>query len=340
MQIKRVTRKDVAIRAGVSTATVSYVLNHPDKVSKETYQKVMDTIRVLDYKPDLIARSMITNHTMQLGVVLEDISNPFSGGIVAGFESAANEKGFFINVCSSFDRIDAYFTNFIARRLDGVFVTALPYKFDIRQMYKLVQNGVKVINSGNVTIDQKIVSSVENDYIDAMDQAVNYLQGLGHENIAYISGLERKQTYDLRCEGYLEAVEKRHFSCGDSLLVEGKPPYLTGLREGYKGAKQLLKRGKNFHAVICTNDLMAIGAIKAFMDSGYRIPDDISVMGFDGVEIGEYVVPGLTTMALDQKAFGKKAFDMLYADITDGIVGYYKNKLRLVKRGSTSICNG
>ncbi|HAX50930.1 LacI family DNA-binding transcriptional regulator [Muricomes intestini] len=334
----RVTRKDVANRAGVSTATVSYVLNKSKKISDETTSKVMQAIAELDYRPDMIARSMSVEQTMQVGIVLEDITNPFSGGLIRGFEKAANEKNYFVSVCTSFDKLDDYFDNFIARRIDGIFVAALPYKFNVNKLYDLVDRDIKVVVSGNAIADYKKVSSLENDYIDAMEQVMEYLYALGHRNIAYISGLGKNMTYDLRCIGYRQMITKLGLTCGNELLIDGKSPYFTGVEEGYSGAKRLIETGKKFTAVICTNDIMAFGAMKAIRDHGLRIPEDVSVVGFDGIKLGEYYECPLTSMALEQEECGRKAFDLLYNNMTQGTVGYYKNMLHLVERESTGKC--
>ncbi len=334
----KITRNDVAERAGVSNATVSYVLNGTGKIKEETAQRVWKAVKELDYHPDMIARSMSTKETMQLGIVLEDVSNPFFGEIVNGFESAANEKNYFVNICTGFNKLDEYFDNFMTRRIDGIFITALPHKFSNEKLFKLSDYGIKVVNSGNVNIDFRRIASIENDHVEAMREAIEYLYKLGHRNIAYLSGLGKEMSYDLRYIGYEKIVEELKLPCGLDLLIEGEYPYATGVAEGYEDAKKLISLGKKFTAVICTNDMMALGAMKAFQESGLRIPQDVSVMGFDGIDLAQYWQPSLTTMTMDKKEFGKKAFELLYASIREGTVGYYKNKLKLVERGSTGIC--
>lgn len=329
------TRTDVAKLAGVSTATVSNVLNNSVKVTETTAIKVREAVNILDYKPDMIARSMSTKKTMQLGIVLEDISNPFYGDIIRGFENAANEKNYFVNICTGFNKLDEYFDNFITRRLDGIFVTALPYKFSNEKLYNLVDKDIKVVTSGNANVDYKIVSTIENDHISAMHEAMNYLYGLGHRNIAYLSGLSRNTPYDLRNIGYLEMVDKLNLPYKDTLLLDGKYPYTTDMAYGYKYANELLDTNRKFSAVICVNDLMALGAMKAFKEKKIRIPEDISIMGFDGITFGQYWEPSLTTMNLDKVMFGRKAFELLYSNITNGYTGYYKNKLIFMERNST-----
>lgn len=334
----KATREDVAKLAGVSTATVSNVLNEPDKVRPCTAKKVMEAIKQLDYHPDMIARSMSTNRSMQLSIVLENLSNPFFGEIVRGFESAANEMNYFVNICTGFNKLDDYFDNFVTRRVDGVFVAALPYKFNIDKIYNLVDKGIKIVVSGNVNADFRKVSSVEMNYVDAMKKVMEYLYSLGHRKIAYLSGLSKNMPYDLRSSGYLNMIKELKLTCGDELLVDGKAPYSTEMKDGYHYAKELISKGKEFTAVICVNDLMAIGAMKALKEAGLRVPEDVSVVGFDGIETGKYWEPSLTTFSIDKFAFGKKAFELLYSNIKNGSTSYYENNLELFIGKSTAKC--
>lgn len=332
----KATRDDVARMAGVSTATVSYVINNKQKISAEVRQKVLQAIEVLGYKPDMIARSMATSQSMQLGIVLENISNPFFGDIVHGFENAANEKGYFVNICTGFNKLDDYLENFISRRLDGVFVTAVPMKFHMDKLYKLVDNGICVVMSGNVEADMKKVSSIESDYLDAMDMAVGHLCSLGHQYIAFLSGLSKKHEFDTRAKGYVLAMEKYGLGGADELLFDNVSPFGTDIMDGFKLASRMLSSTRSVTAVICMNDLMALGAISAIQQKGLRVPADISVMGFDGISFGEVWNPPLTTMSMQKMKFGKKAFELLHNNMVNGSTSFYSNKLQLVARQSTS----
>lgn len=330
----KVTREDVAKLAGVSTATVSYVLNNSRNMSEKTRQRVLNAVEELNYKPDMIARSMTTNETMQLSVMVNDISNPFFGEIILGFEAAAIEKGYFVNVCTGYKNINNYLDNYIARRIDGVFAVTVPNKFDFGKLYDLTDHGIKVVISGNAEVNLKKISAIENDYVSGMNEAVNYLYEMGHRRIAYLSGLNRSHIFDRRIQGYLEALEKRKLSCGDELLIEGKAPYSTGMEDGYELAKELLESKKPFTAVICTNDLMAMGAISAFEDAGIKVPADVSVMGFDDILFAKNWRPALTTMSVSKYEFGRKAFELLYNNMKSGNTGYYQSDLELKIRDS------
>ena len=332
----KVTRADVAKLAGVSTATVSYVLNGSRGMSDKTKKLVYDAVEQLNYKPDMIARSMTKNETKQLSLMINDITNPFYSEIVMGFEAAAIEKGYFVNVCTGYKDINNYLDNYIARRIDGVYMVAMPYKFDIQKLYDLVDHGMKVVVSGNTEVDLQKVSSIESDYVAAMQDAVKHLCELGHEKIAYLSGLGKQHKSDRKIEGYLKAMEEMGILNNEDLLVEGKAPYTTGVEDGYKLTRQLLDSGKEFTAVICQNDLMAMGAIAALEDGGKQVPRDVSVMGFGDILFAKAWRPAITTMAVSKFEFGYKAFELLYNNIKQGTPGTYVSSLQLMRRESTA----
>lgn len=332
----KATRTDVAKLAKVSTATVSNVLNKTAKVNKETISRVLKAVEQLNYRPDMIARSLITGQTRQIGIVLENIRNPHYGEIVEHFESAAESRGYFVNICTGISKLDNYFDNFVARGLDGAFVAALPYKFELNKINVLIENDIKVVVSTDIDIHSHKVSVIKNDYIKAMEQAISYLVSLGHREIALLSGLSRELTYDERCKGYLQYIEEMRLPYGDSLLFDGKYPFYTNTQEGYKLANRLIDSGKLFTAAICGNDLIALGAIKAFHDKGLSVPEDVSVIGFDGIELGHFYTPPLTTLAVNCREFGENAFELLYNDMINEIPGKYLNELTLSVGESTA----
>lgn len=332
----KATRADVAKLAGVSTATVSNVLNNAHKVTEETIARVMEAVKQLDYHPDMVARSLTTRKTMQIGIVLENIRNPHYGEVVEHFEAKAKEWGYFVNICTGAKDLDSYLDNFVVRGVDGAFVAALPYQFNVDKLYRLVDKGIKVVVSGNVNANFRLVSSIENDFTKAMRQAMEHLISLGHQNIAYLSGLGRELPNDLRSRTYLDTVAELGLPCGDSLLMDGKAPYYTNSQEGYKQAQRLMDSGRPFTAAICGNDLMAIGAIKAFHERGLQVPRQVSVMGFDGIGLGRYLSPTLTTMAINERTFGEKAFELLYNNIMTNTTGFYNNELTFEQGESTA----
>ena len=333
----KATRADVAKLAGVSTATVSYVLNKSKKISPETTERVMDAVRALNYTPDMIARSMAVKKSMQLAIFLENISNPLYGDIVRGFESSANLKGYSVIVCTSAQRHQEYIGQAISRRLDGILMLMMPFRYDDDALDKLTDHGIRVVTSGFFNVDLKKCSSIENDYITAMRELMQHLYERGHRDIAFITGLSRDFEFDHRVSGYLKMVEELGLPCGDDLLIDGRPPYDTTMQAGYDLTQRILKTGKRFTALICVNDLTAFGAYTALQEHGLRIPEDVAVAGFDDILFSKFCNPPLTTMSINKFEFGKKAFELLHSSIKHGTTGFYLNHLDLVQRRSTDV---
>ena len=309
------TRQDVAKLAGVSPATVSNVMNNAQKVRSETVERVQAAMAQLNYQPNMVARSLTTRKTMQIGFVLENIRNPYYGEIVEHFEAAASAKGYFVNICTGTQNIDHYLDNFVTRRLDGVFVGALPHMFDMSKLDQLLENDIRVLVSGNTDVDYRRFSSIESDYAAAMREAVRHLAGLGHSEIVYLSGLSHDMRYDLRCDAYQKQMNALGLC---PALIDGDPPYQTDVRAGYRQAVRLLDSGTPFTAVICGNDLMAIGAMRAFFERGLRVPEDISVVGYDGLAIGGYYCPKLTTITQSLDRLAQRSFEILMACVENG----------------------
>ena len=184
-----VTRADVARLAGVSTATVSYVLNHTKHISPETTKRVMDAVRELDYRPDFVARSLSQRQTKQLAIFMDDATNPLYGEIIRSFEECASEKGYFVSICASQRRFQEYFDNAISRRLDGLFIMAPPRHYGAETLRRVAGRGIRVITSGYYDVDQEQCSSIENDFVSAMRKGMLHLYDRGHRDIAFLTGL-------------------------------------------------------------------------------------------------------------------------------------------------------
>lgn len=335
MSSKRTTRADVAKRAGVSTATVSYVLNRTNKVHPDTRARVLDAAAELNYTPDPIARSLVTKQTMQTSIVLNDIANPIYSELILGFEQNALDHGYFVNICTGASKLDEYFRTFINRRIDGVLIEALPDKFDMEKVYELVRANIRVVMFGHEGADLRQISSIETDYIDLMDRAVDHLSSLGHRRIAYLSGLTRRQRFDRRIEGFERAVAA-HGLKDEAFVWAPSLRSGTKINDGIRGMTEVLRAGRNFTAIITTNDLMAIGAMRTLREAGLRVPDEISIMGIDNAPLSEFIEPPLTTMAIPYFEIGRKAFDLLYADLSDGVTGFLQIHGELLKRSSTA----
>lgn len=234
--------------------------------------------------------------------------------------------------------MEDYFENFISRSIDGVFIAAAPVKYRIDKVLKLLETGIKVVMGAYPEASLKQVSIIENDYYEGTIQAVKYLYGLGHRKIAFLTCLHRSFTFDKRIQGYLQALQDLGLTGSDELIIEGNPTDEDMLQEGYSLALKLIDTGNTFSAVICLNDMMALGCMAALKEKGLKVPKDISVMGFDGIDFGAKWDPSLTTMDFPKKEWGRRAFDLLYTNMEKGVTGYYPQRLQLVERNSTGLC--
>ena len=186
----RVTRKDVARRAGVSEASVSYVLNKSRGVSPEITKKVCDAVKELNYTADMVARSMTKNETRQLAVLANDLSNPYFAEIITGFENAAIDNNYLVSICTAQREIENYIRRLIAQRIDGVFIVGMPPLSDEKYheiIFNMVEAGIRVLINGIILKDSKEISHIFVDHMTGIDKAVSYLKSMGHTHIAMVT---------------------------------------------------------------------------------------------------------------------------------------------------------
>lgn len=332
---QRPTRKDVAKLAGVSTATVSYILNNKGRISPDTKKRVLQVIDELGYTPNHIAKTMKSQRSQQLGLVINTIFNPIYASLIQGFEESAISNNFFVNICTGEIGVHEYLNQFISRQLEGIFIEAMPYKYHREEIDRLLENNIRVLVWGYTSKEDRKISSIENDYEFAMFDAAAYLQKLGHNKICYMNGIgTQSHLVDRRHIGFRKAV--KHFSLEPFAWEENTLTMTeTSIESGYEMGKKLLKGKYLPTAVICTNDLMAIGLINLLKDRNISVPEEISVMGFDNNIFSQYTSPRLTTMSVDYHFLGQKAFEFINLDINKNIKSYYKYTLNLVIREST-----
>jgi LacI family transcriptional regulator len=331
----RTTRIDVARRAGVSTATVSYVINDgPRPVAAETRQRVLCAIRELDYSPLEAARSLRYQRTRTLGLILPDTANPFWAALARAVEEAVFAYGWSVLLCNScYDglREAAYAEVMISKQVDGVLY--VPGTTEASAAARLVQRRIPV-----VTIDREVpdlaIDCVVADNCGGSAAATRHLLELGHRRIgliiryASLANSERRRGYEL---ALLEAGVDRT----PGLIASGG----FGYREALEAMKQLLELRPAPTAVLAFPDITAIGAMAAIHSSGFRIPEDISIMGFDDIPVSAYVHPPLSTVAMPISEMGRRAAQKLLDRINSGDSNWQAEKIilptQLIIRGST-----
>lgn len=332
----RATLKDVAGLAGVSSATVSYVLNGKRTISDETKSRVYSAIEQLDYVPDLNARSLSMRDSKLIGVVVPQtepgerlmFQNSFYSEALGSIEYYARQKGYHILI-SATDANESYLTLAKKRNLDGIIVIGMyPDKF--YQQMKKTQIPIVLIDSytndhyyHNVRIDDAYGSYL----------ATKHMLENGHREIAFFAGqLKENGVMKKRMVGYRQALEEFDVAFKDELVFEDQIDYESGIVL----AKKLLSSGVKATGIIAAADILAIGAMKGLYDAGCRVPDDYSIIGFDDLEISKYLTPGLTTVKQQISLKGQRAVELLLNHIDDPNLPKQEAilPLELVERGS------
>lgn len=290
----KLTIKEIAEMAGVSITTVSQIMNHKGgRFSEETRKKVMDIVNEYQYKPDFFASNLINRHSKTIGMIAPDVTDFFFSKVIEGVESYLNPLGYMILLCNSKhdqEKEEQYLDELVHRAVDGIILATPNQLSEGKQPVRGYFNGVPLIMIDRGLNDRKTGRLIVNEYEGAY-QAISRLVELGHRKI----GMLRETTgyYQLteRLTAYLHVLKDHDIPINEAYVSAGS---LT-IEGGYIAAKKLLEK-EEVTAIFCGNDEMAIGCYQAVHEAGKRIPEDISVIGFDGLEISKYMVPSLTTI--------------------------------------------
>ncbi len=308
----RITLKDVAQSAGVSPATVSYVLNGKKTISDDTKKRVMDAIEQLEYVPDLNARSLSMRDSKLIGVVVPQtepgsrlmFQNNFYSEILGSIEYHARLRGYHV-IISATDANESYLTLAMERNLDGIIVIGM-YPDEFYQQMKKTNIPIVLIDS---YCDDHYYHSIRVDDAYGSYLATKYVLECGHTDVAFFAGqLKENGVMKKRLTGYQQALNERNIEFRTEYVFEGKIDYDSGIELSDK----LLKSKLNVTAIVAAADILAIGAMKGLYEQGIKVPDDISVIGFDDLEISKYLTPGLSTVKQQISQKGECAVEMLF----------------------------
>ena len=300
------TIKDVAKLAGVALSTASYALSGDSRVSSKTRSKVLDAARQLNYRKNGFAMDLKRSRTKTIALILTDLSGPYYSELIRSVQEVALTNGYDLIACSSIGGRDSTAVKFLReRRADGAIILA-----------PNIRDEVLIETSGPqfpiVVMDRPLCSEyLVNVLVDGEQggyTATRYLLENGHRHVAYISGSSDSYDNHLRYQGYLRAL-------AEAGLEEQSKWRLSGnfVREGgYNATKMMIMQGSLPSAIFYANDEMAIGGLKAFEESGISVPDDVSVIGYDDIQLAEYVNPPLTTIKQPKSEAGSLAAHLLF----------------------------
>jgi LacI family transcriptional regulator len=287
------TIRDVADRAGVSATTVSHVLNGTRRVEPETARRVLDAVAEMGYRPNAVARSMRHKQTYTVGIVQPDISNPFFADLARALEDAMFANGYSAIFCNSdrdADKEARYLEVLLSKQVDGLLLISAADASD--RVRAIAQQGFPM-----VVVDRELeglrVSTVMVDNESGGLLAGRYLVGLGHRRLAVIGGPDRLRPSARRLDGFRTALAEVGLDVAAGSVIQGD----FRAESGHDAMRRLLASDTPPEAVFAENDMMAIGAIRAVQEAGRRVPEDISIMGFDDIVMGQAIDPTLTTVA-------------------------------------------
>lgn len=306
------TIKDVAKRAGVSIATVSLVIHNHDRISAETKKKVLKAIKDLNYHPSKSARNLVSQKTGNIGFILTDDhflrTEPFYTKIFLGTEFEARLRAYYIlltTIKSDYNKETAMPRFILDRSVDGIIIAGkVPDDFvDRLSEYNIPFIFVDYLTAAN-NRPVVLIDNVQGGII-----ATNHLINCGHKNIAFIGGDIKHPSISDRLSGYKQVLEKNNIKINQKLIHTASP--YPNRQYGYDAAKELFSNNKYITAVFACNDAMAIGVMQYLKEAGYKIPADISVIGFDDVEADLLNDPPLTTIRVPKIELGTEAMRLI-----------------------------
>lgn len=300
--------KEVAREAGVSTATVSHVINNTRYVSDEVRARVKKAIEKCRYYPNAHARGLASGRSKIIGLVISDIANPFFPDLVKAIEEAAFERGYetlLANTNYDAERAAHYVKRFIERNVAGVAVMTSEMSRELIDELAHREVPVVFLDVGETGMQ---MSNLRVDYEEGIEQAIRHLVALGHRRIAYISGRTDIRSSRRRLEAFQRSM-KNLLPDVPELIFDGN----FKIEGGRRAAHEILTTQKNNlpTAVVAANDLTAIGAISEFENAGLSIPRDLSMIGFDDIDFAVLTKPALTTVNLPRNELGRRAVEML-----------------------------
>ncbi|MBV8380336.1 MAG: LacI family DNA-binding transcriptional regulator [Paucibacter sp.] len=328
------TIKDVAALAGVSFTTVSHVLNETRPVSAEARARVLAAVEEIGYLPSAVARSLRKSETKIVGVLVPNVQNPFFAELVCGVEACCRQAGYSVLICNSDNdprHQQDYMRTLLEKRVDGLLLSSAGDDEALARIFKMARVPA-------VTVD-RLVPGVRGDRVSVNNQegarlAVEHLISLGHRRIACISGPREFEVSRERVEGWRRALADAGIEADESLVVERD----FSSPGGYAATRELLRGGHGITAVFASNDMMAVGALRAAAELGVRLPQQLSVIGFDDIELSRYVFPALSTAGVSIRELGAEAGRVLIGRIENSTAALRDIQLTpsLVVRESTA----
>jgi LacI family transcriptional regulator len=303
--------REIARRAGVSTATVSRVINRAPTVNPRLAKRVLKVVDETGYFPNTQARALVSGRSKIFGLIVSEITNPFFPEIVAVFEKIAVEHGYEILLTSTLDDpklMESSVRRMIERRVDGVAVLTFGMEELLLADLKLRRVPLVFVDIGPPL---PRISNIRIDYLHGIRQAIQHLAALRHQRIAFVTGPLSLKSAIARRDAFLESMQELGRAVDPHLIVAGDHTTEGGM----DAVAKLLDVAAKPTAILCSNDMTAIGVMRKSCEDGVVIPRDLSLVGFDDVRLAQFMLPPLTTVQMSQAELARLAFKALLADV-------------------------
>ncbi|MFL0168610.1 MULTISPECIES: LacI family DNA-binding transcriptional regulator [Clostridium] len=312
--MNKITMKDIAEKVGVSKTTVSMVVNKKDSnISEETKNKIYSVIKETGYIPNNVARGLNTKKSGSIGMIIPDISNPFFSELSRAIEDVANKLGYNVILCNSDNNPDKekkYVELLISKLIDGIIL--IPGQESESNANILKLNGIPFVVMDRYIKGFEDYPGVYFDNKQGIKCGIEYLYSKGKRNIVFVSGPKKINVNQERIDGYKEIMTK-YGIYNKSLIFEST----FSLEGGIEVTNQIIDQCGCFDAIFYSNDIMAIGGIKTLKRREYRVPEDILIMGFDGITLSKMIEPELTTIQQPIYSMGQQASKLIIDIITE-----------------------
>lgn len=338
MRSRKTTIKDIALKAGVSPRSVSYAINDTGRISKRTREKILRIAEEMNYKPNIMAKGLVNQKTYLIGVVLPYLKTSFFTDIISGIEEKSQMDGYDIilgNSSSTLESEKGAIQRMVNRHVDGIICCPDPRYFEFYK--ELLETGIPIIQIMTHVKGIAVNSLLVDDELGG-EQATQHLLELGHSKIGFISYNEDYyREIQLRKQGYHKALINHGISLDLDRFEESCD---LSIKDSYEAGKLLLDRNPDITAIFASTDIAAIGVLEACLEKRKRVPEDISVIGYDDIEIaGHQVAYPLTTVAQPKEKIGRIAYTML-SDLMGGKnVTSHILPPRLIIRNTTAPCS-
>ncbi|OBZ17846.1 LacI family DNA-binding transcriptional regulator [Bacillus sp. FJAT-26390] len=331
--MKATTIYDVAKEAGVSIATVSNAINGKGKVSSKKRDEIFKVMERLQYQPSVIASALMGKKTYTIGLLIPDVSNPFFSEIARSVEDLAHSEGYSVIVCSTDnkdDRVEKYIRLLEQKSVDGILIGTGVENADI--LKQLAEKSLPIVMIAREAVAMPVHSVLTDDFKGG-SIAAEHLLGCGHRSMAVLSENFKVTSSFERVRGFRFALFEAGIALDDASIISCN----SSIKDGKRAAAALIRGENRPSAIFCCNDLLAIGALQAAKEAGVRVPEQLSIIGFDDTILSTVTNPALTTIAQPMDQMVKLAFDLLIRSVenTDEIKQRIVMQPELIVREST-----